>query len=89
MPAIPISNVNFTAQGWLDCSFVLCYIGLIAQITGNIFITFAFMEAFEYAETVLKGKKRSKWKKIKPHIFNTSKLLLLIAAAYLSYRSLS
>ena len=88
LPSIPGSNFEFTAQTWLDSSFILCYIGLISQITGEIFITFAFMEAFEHAETILKGKKPSCWKKVKPYLFNLSKFLLLLGAGYLTYRSL-
>ena len=47
------------------------------------------MEAFEHAETTLKGIKPSCWKKAKPNLFNLSKLLLLLSAVYLSYRSLA
>ena len=46
------------------------------------------MEAFEHAETILKGKKPSCWKKAKPPLFNLAKLLLLLGAVYLTYRSL-
>jgi hypothetical protein len=50
-------------------------------------MTFAFIEAFEHADTILKGKNSSCWKKVKLHLFNLSKFILLLSAVYLNYET--